>query len=230
MLARKNYIFLGLQAFATVGLLSGCIITNETTTSTSGPGGSAASTTTTATSTTGGEGGAGVGGGTTGAGGATACVGETGHGVVADCDNLNITPVSHGGAAASKCGPNFNEEPPGYGLCTNGFTIFNAGAATTLVECLALIGVQDECKTEPLQACIDKVYDDECEITSIKDDCQGFKAACGADPFDAAQCASDLNPFSDTGTKLLSECINATDVSVSCQKAYDDCYTQVFTF
>ena len=225
MLARKNYIFLGLQTFAAIGLLSGCIITTETT-GTTGAGGS--SSVTTAAATTGTEG-VGVGGGTTGTGGA-ACVGKTGDGLLIDCDDLNITPVSHGGAAASKCGPNVNEEPPGYGLCTRGFTIFNQGAATTLVKCLATIGVQDECKTDPLQVCVDQVYADQCEVVSIKESCEGFKTACGTDPFDAAQCAKDLNPFSDAGTKEIADCMNTAAPALTCQQAYDGCYTSVLTF
>jgi hypothetical protein len=233
MLARKNYILLGVQAFVAIGLLSGCII-NETTTGAAGTGGTSATTTTgtTATTGTGGDGGSGVGGGTTsttGTGG-SACIGETGKGVLADCDGLNITPVSHGGAAHSSCGATLDQDPPGYGLCTRGFTLFNPGAATTLVECLATIGVQDECNTEPLQVCIDKMFKEECDIASIATACEGIKSTCGADPFDAAKCAVDLNPFSDAGLNELSDCINATDPAVSCQKAYDDCYTQVFTF
>ncbi len=232
MLARKNYIFLGLQAFATIGLLSGCIIT-ETPTGTSGAGGTPVTTTATTgdvgSSVTTGQGGAGVGGGTTGTGGA-ACVGETGDGQVADCDDLNITPVSHGGAASSSCGPGLNEDPPGYGLCTRGFKIFNPGAATTLVKCLATIGVQDECKSDPLQVCIEKMFDAECEIASIKESCEGIKTTCGTDPFDAVQCAKDLNPFSDAGTTELTDCINGMPTSQTCQKAYDDCYTKVLTF
>jgi hypothetical protein len=229
MLARKNYIFLGIQAFATIGLLSGCIIT-ESPTGTTGAGGSPVTTTATT-----GEGGAGVGGGTTGTtgtggtGGAM-CVGETGNGQVADCDNLNITPANQGGGASSSCGPNLNEDPPGYGLCTRGFTLFNPGAATTLVKCLATIGVQDGCKLPPLQVCVDKMFNEQCEIASIKESCQGIKTVCGADPFDAMQCAKDLNPFSDAGTKELADCINKADPALTCQKAYDDCYTQVLTF
>lgn len=226
MLARKNNLFLGLQAFATIGVLSGCVIT-EAPASTTGVGGSSGVTTDAAATT--GVGGSGVGGGTTGAGGATACVGEKGDGLLADCDDLNITPVSHGGAASSSCGAGLNEDPPGYGLCTRGFEIFNPGAATTLVKCLATIGVQDECKTDPLQLCVEKMYDDECAVPSIKASCEGIAAAC-PNPFDAAKCTTDLNPFSDTGTKELADCINAADPKLTCQQAYDDCYTQLLTF
>lgn len=233
MLVRKNYVFLGIQAFVATGLLAGCVITESPTGST-GAGGTmtTATTTTTATTGTGGEGGSGVGGGTTtstGTGG-VACVGETGKGVVADCDNLNITPESHGGGASPICGPNLDEEPPGYVVCTRGFTLFNPGAATTLVECLATIGVESACKSDPLQACVDKMFADECVIPAITTTCDSIKTQCGADPFDAVQCGKDLNPFSDAGVMEISTCFNKVDPTISCQKAFDDCYTEVFTF
>jgi hypothetical protein len=138
--------------------------------------------------------------------------------------------VSHGGAASSSCGPGLNEDPPGYGVCTRGFKLFNPGAATTLVECLATIGVQDACKSAPLQVCVDKMFDDQCEIASIKTSCEGIKTACGVDPFDAAKCAKELNPFSDAGTMEIADCMNAAPMALTCQQAYDGCYTEVLTF
>jgi hypothetical protein len=230
MLARKNFILLGTQAFIAIGLLSGCVITSTPT----GSGGSSGVTTGT-TSGSGDVGGSGGGVGattaaTTGTGtgtGGGACIGEKGAAVIADCEKLNIAPAS---GASSSCGPNLNEAPPGYGLCKRGFEIFNAGATTTLVDCLATIGVQDECNTPPLQACVDKTFADECVVDSIGTACDGIKTTCGADPFDAVACAKDLNPFSDMGLTEVETCINMTDPAVACQKAYDDCYTQVLTF
>lgn len=229
MLARKDYIFLGAQAFVAIGLLAGCVVTT-------GPTGAGGSTVNTSDVTAGGDTTAstvvGVGGatsatsGTTGAGGG-ACVGETGTAVIAECDKLNIAPAA---GASSSCGPNMDEAPPGYGLCKRGFDLFNPGATTSLVDCLATIGVQDECHTDPLQACVDKMFANECVIASIGTSCDGIKTTCGADPFDSAKCATDLNPFSDMGLAELSTCINMTDPAVPCQKAYDDCYTQVLTF
>jgi hypothetical protein len=230
MLARKDYIFLGVQAFLAIGLLAGCVVTTGPT----GSGGTSGVTTSGSEATTG-VGGGGVGGatsattattGTAGTGGG-ACVGETGTAAIAECDKLNIAPAS---GASSSCGPNMDEAPPGYGLCKRGFDLFNPGATTTLVDCLATIGVQDECHTDPLQVCVDKMFKDECVIASIGTSCDGIKTTCGADPFDAAKCATDLNPFSDKGLAELSACINMTDPAVPCQKAYDDCYTQVLTF
>ncbi len=233
MLARKNYIFLGVQAFIAIGLLAGCVVTSSPTGS-GGSGGSSGVTTGhgAATATTGGDGGSGGGGvgggtsGTSGTGGA-ACVGETGAAVIADCEKLNIAPAS---GASSSCGVAMNEAPPGYGLCKRGFEIFNPGATTSLVDCLATIGVQDECHLPPLQVCVDKTFADECVIASIGTSCDGIKTTCGADPFDAATCAKDLNPFSDAGLAEMSACINKMDPAVACQKAFDECYTQVLTF
>jgi hypothetical protein len=227
MLARKNYILLGTQAFIAIGLLAGCVVTTGPT----GAGGSSGVTTGTSEATTA----TGVGGGTsattattaTSGTGGGACVGETGTGTIAECEKLNIAPAA---GASSSCGPNMDEAPPGYGLCKRGFDLFNPGAVTSLVDCLATIGVQDECKTDPLQACVDKMFKDECVIASVGTSCDGIKTTCGADPFDSAKCATDLNPFSDKGLTELSDCINMTDPAVACQKAYDDCYTQVLTF
>ena len=231
MLARKNYNFLGFQAFAAIGLLAGCVVTTGPT----GSGGSAGVTTGSSEATTGVGG---VGGATsatsatsattaTSGTGGGACVGESGTAAIAECDKLNIAPAS---GASSSCGANMNEAPPGYVLCKRGFDLFNPGATTSLVDCLATIGVQDECKTDPLQACVDKMFADECVLASIGTSCDGIKTTCGADPFDSAKCATDLNPFSDKGLAELSACINMMAPAVACQKAYDDCYTQVLTF
>lgn len=235
MLSRKNYNLFGVQAFVAIGLLSGCVVTS-TPTGTTGTGGSTP-TTTVGTGGESGEGGAGVGGGatttttttSTGTGG-DVCVGETGSGVIDDCDHLNITPPSHGGGASAICGPGLNEEPPGYGLCTRGFKIFNTGAATTLVDCLATIGVQDSCKDAPLLACIDKMYDSECVIPAIKVACGDIKTSCAASPFDEIQCTKDLNPLSEDGVIEFGNCMNNADPGLSCQEAYDACHAEVLSF
>ena len=111
--------------------------------------------------------------------------------MIADCEKLNIAPAS---GASSTCGVAVNEAPPGYGLCKRGFEIFNPGATTSLVDCLATIGVQDECHIPPLQVCVDKTFADECVIASIGMSCDGIKTTCGADPFDAATCARVRGP------------------------------------
>jgi hypothetical protein len=231
MLSRKNYVFLGFQAAVAIGLLSGCVITSSPTGS--GGSGGSSETTTVATTTTGSATTttAGVGGSTTttttsGTGG-SACVGETGTAVIADCDKINIAP---GAGAGSICGPKFDQPAPGYGLCKTSFDLFNPGAESTLVDCLAKIGVQDACKTDPLQACMDAMFADECVIPSIATSCGEIKTACANDPFDVAKCTADLNPFSDTGLTALSTCINMADPTLNCQQAYDGCYTELLTF
>lgn len=225
MLSRKNYIFLGIQASVAIGLLAGCVVTSGPT----GSGGTSettSTTVTTATTTTVGSGSSTSATTTSGTGG-TGCVGEDGKAVIGDCELLNIAPAS---GASSSCGPNLNEAPPGYGLCKRGFTLFNPGAVSNLVACLGTIGVQDECKTEPLQACVDAMFKEECVIASIVTSCDGIKMTCGTDPFDAAKCATDVNPFSDTGLMELADCINMADATLTCQAAYDGCYDQVLTF
>ncbi len=225
MLSRKNYILLGTQAFVAIGLLSGCVIT-EATSGSANTGGSATTVTVGAGGETG-EGGAGVGG--SGGTGGAACVGETGEGVVTDCNKLNITPESHGGAS-KLCGDAFDQDPPGYGLCTRGFELFTAGAASELVKCLATIGVQDACNVPPLDACIDKMYDALCVSADIKAACADIKSSCLADPLDDVQCAKDLNPLSQDGVMQFGKCMNDADATLNCQQAYDSCYGQVFSY
>jgi hypothetical protein len=224
MLSRKNYILLGTQAFVAIGLLSGCIVT-ETTSGSANTGGRA--TVTVGVGGESGEGGAGVGG--SGGFGGGGCVGETGDSVVADCDKLNITPPSHGGGS-KLCGDAFDQEPPGYGLCTLGFQIFTAGASSVLVPCLATIGVQDACNQPPLDACIDEMYNALCASEAIATACGDIKTSCGADPLDAVQCAKDLNPLSETGVMVFGKCMNDADPNLNCQEAYNACYAQVFSY
>jgi hypothetical protein len=238
MLARKFGVFFGLVAFTGAAALEACVITEGPTGSTGSGGATSAATTDAATTGTGSTTATtGVGGGTattaatTGTGtGGSACIGDMGKGVVGDCDKMNITPSSHGGGAASICGMNLDEDPPGYGLCTRGFTIFTTGAATDLQTCLAAIGVQDECKTDPLQVCVDTMFKDACISADIQTSCDGIKTTCGTDPFDSAKCAKDMNPFSNAGLMEVETCINMTDPSVACQKAYDDCYATTMSF
>ena len=233
MLSRKNYISLGVQASVAIGLLSGCVITSTPTGTGAGAGGESATATTTATTTTTTTTTTTVGSSTsastsgTGGTGGSGCVGQEGNAVIGDCELLNIAPAS---GASSSCGPNLDEPPPGYGLCKRGFDLFNPGAVTNLVGCLAKIGVQDECKTDPLQACVDSMFTQECLIASIATSCDQIKMTCAPDPFDAAKCSGDLNPFSDAGLNELASCMNTADVTLTCQAAYDGCYTEIFTF
>lgn len=227
MLSRKNYILLGSQAAIAIGLLSGCVIT-ETTSGSSNTGGTNPSTTVGVGGESAEGGAGGGGGGTTGTGGST-CVGEDGENVVSDCNKLNITPPSQGGGS-KLCGPNFDENPPGYQLCTRGFEIFTAGASSVLVKCLATIGVQDACNQPPLDACIDTMYDALCVSEAIKTACGDIKESCGADPLDAVQCGKDLNPLSETGVMMFGKCMNDADPTLNCQQAYDTCYGEIFSY
>lgn len=122
---------------------------------------------------------------------------------------MNITPVSHGGAASSSCGNTSIKTPPGYLVCVHGFSIFTSGAAGDLQDCLALIGVQDQCTDEKWQACIDAMYANVCASQDIVNTCADIANACGADPLDKAQCADDLNPFSNEGLQQFQDCFNA---------------------
>ena len=206
----------------------------STTTGAGGQGGGGATTVTSTATGNGGSGGVGGQGGASTAATSTStggvmCVGETGTGVIADCDQLNITPPSHGGPS-KLCGDAFDKDPPGYGLCTRGFGIFTTGAASSLVQCLATIGVQDACNLPPLDACIDTMYAALCESAAIKADCGDIKASCGADPLDAVQCAKDLIPLNEAGVMQFGKCMNDADPSLLCQQAYDACYAQVFNF
>lgn len=225
MLARNLFAFFGLGAVFTASLLGGCIIKTEPTGAGGSGGETSASTTTTTTTTTTGTGGDVTGGGGTGGGD---CVGVDGPHKVADCDTMNITPVSHGGAASSSCGDTLDQDPPGYLVCVHAFSIFTSGAASDLQDCLALIGVQDECTDEKWQACIDAMYADACPSTEIVSACADIANTCGADPLDTKQCATDLNPFSNDGLQAFQDCFNAHS-NDTCQVAYDACITEVLT-
>jgi hypothetical protein len=221
-----------LTALGCTALLMGACIIKSTTTDDD------THTTTTTTTTPTGEGGSGgsvVTGGSggtggqisTGGSGGVSCVDATGSGVTAAaCDEMNITPVAHGGQAMG-CGPNYDEDGPGYVVCVRGFEIYTAGQAEDLQACLALIGVEDTCDEAVATACVEQMYNDACPRQDIVDACAGIQTQCGADPFDAEQCAADLNPFSDAGLDEMTACINSQPVEMSCQDAYDACIQTV---
>jgi len=212
-------------------LMGACIIkstttdddthTTTTTTTPTGEGGSGGSI------ATGGSGGVGGEISTGGSGGAS-CVDATGSGMtVAACDQMNITPETHGGAATGCVAPNYDQDPPGYLVCVRGFEIYNDGQVEDLQACLASIGVQDACDEALATGCVDQMYNDACPRQEIVDACNTMQAQCDPDPFDAAQCAGDLNPFSDAGLTELTDCINNADPGLTCQEAYDLCFQTV---
>jgi hypothetical protein len=226
LLPRLFPVFIGPAIFSAV-VLSGCVIV-------AGSGGGSNGSD---SSGVGGSGGGGFGGedgaattvtsSSSGTGGA--CVGSDGLGVVADCEELNIAPAQ---GATKQCGPNKDELPPGYNLCVRGYTLFTTGTADELQECLAQIGVQNECDIEPVTVCVDQIFADACDTQEIADNCKGIAAQCPAgEAFNVAQCTDQLRPFSNAGLQELINCFNDTDPNqVTCQQAYDGCYDQVFTF
>jgi hypothetical protein len=153
---------------------------------------------------------------------------EAGSGMTVDaCDDMYITPPPEG--AAMLCGVEFDQPPPGYLVCQRGFEIYTAGQSEDLQLCLADIGVAEACEEEPVLLCIEGMYLAACERPSIIDLCDGFATDCDPDPFDAAQCKVDLNPFGDDGLIELTDCINAAAPELSCQDAYDQCFYDVVT-
>lgn len=219
-------VFVGPAVFSAV-VLSGCVIV-------SGPGSSNGS----GSNGSGSSGGGGFGGGDDGAtttvassssGTGGLCVGSDGVGVVADCEDLNIAPAQ---GATKQCGPDKNELPPGYNLCVRGYTLFTTGTADELQECLAQVGVQNQCDIEPVTTCVDQIFADACDTQEIADNCSSIAEQCPVgEAFDVAQCTDQLRPFSNAGLQELINCFNGTDPNkVTCQQAYDGCYDQVFTF
>jgi hypothetical protein len=206
-------------------LLGACIIKSTTTTDDD------THTTTTHTTSQGAggsvpTGGSGGIGGEIPTGGSTSCVDATGTGVsVSACDDMNITPPPQG--QSMLCGQNYDQPPPGYLVCQLGFGIYTAGQAEDLAACLAQIGVEDACTEELVVACVDQTYNDACTQQDVIDYCDGIATTCEPDPFDAGQCASDLNPFGQAGLSEINDCINNADPNLTCQEAYDLCFQTV---
>jgi hypothetical protein len=226
----------GLGGALIAAALAGCTITSVDNSTGSG-GGSSTSVTADATTTTssgdggGGEGGAG-GGGAGGSGGGETCAGDEGTGkTVAECDDMNITPASHGGGAASICNPEGGtdgaEDPWGYGACLQAFAVYTAGSAEVMLACLSQISVApaDACDIEQVVACVDEVYAKACDSQRAAGACQAFKDLCGDDPFDLAGCTEDLKPFSDAGVQVWADCLNENP-SDPCQQVHDDCFAK----
>jgi hypothetical protein len=209
-------------------LAGACVITSTTTNDTStttthtneGAGGSIPA---------GGAGGTGgqISAGGAGGGGGAACVSATGTGVTtAACEDMNITPPPNGQSMLCVA-PDYDQPPPGYLVCNRGFEIYTAGQAEDLQACLAQIGVQDACDEALVLACIDQMYNDGCIQADVVTYCTGIATACDPDPFDADQCAADLNPFGEAGLAELTTCFNDADPTLTCQQAYDTCFTTV---
>ncbi|MGK4001292.1 hypothetical protein WMF31_01605 [Sorangium sp. So ce1036] len=248
MLARHRHRFLALTLALPAAIHAGCVVraadTDNDVEQTTGPG------VTSTTSTTGGgyggdggydgEGGYGGDGGYDGEGGQGGDGGQGGEGgqdgacvpewdgdlTVEACDELNISPAQ---GATRQCGDTRDEDPIGYRLCTRGFAIFGPGHAADLVDCLSDIGVQDACDQAPAEACLNRMYANACTGQAAAT-CDAIVVGCNSQPFDVDQCERQLNPLSDAGVDELVGCINETDLNVSCQQAYDDCYRYVMSF
>jgi hypothetical protein len=174
-------------------------------------------TTTTATTGTGGSGGG--------------CVSHDGTGVTeAACDEMNITPVSHGGTA-TLCQD--DSEPLGHDVCHIGFGIWTAGAFEVYQACAAEIGVEpaNACDEAQVVACLNEMYDSVCVQTGIGDACQAIDDFCEGvedSTFDVAVCSADLNPFSDAGLQKYEDCFNANP-NITCAEAHELCFAEVQT-
>ncbi|MBI4703844.1 MAG: hypothetical protein HY744_22265 [Deltaproteobacteria bacterium] len=221
-------------AGSTLVLCAGCIIKSSTTNEEPQKTTSTSSSSTSSGSGAAGAGGAGEGGaaqggaGQGGGGGGPTCVSETGAGKTDAelCDSMNITPPAHGGGS-KLCGPNFDQDPVGHAVCHAYHGIYAAGPWEHLAACLAEIGVQDACDDKPVLDCVSDMYATACQRPAIKEACEDWAKACADDPFDVDKCATDLNPFSDSGLGELTDCINSAAEGLSCQEAYDGCFESV---
>lgn len=197
------------------------------------------SSTTSATTGGGGEGGAGGSGagvgGSGGSGGGVSCVGIDGTGLdVKSCDNMNITPSSEGGAAASICDDNGGisgmNPPPGYGACQHGFEVFNKGPAEYFQKCLAEIGVEpaNACAFEPVQKCSNNLFAITCTVEETTKKCEALEDVCqqNGQTLDVAGCAANLAPFNTKALGDYEDCFNNADVSLTCQQAHDKCFLE----
>lgn len=231
---------IALSLLASACLFAGCVITDgnidddEDPTSTTTATTSSSTTGTTGGGGEGGAGGSGAGvGGSGGSGGGVSCVGIDGTGLDAkSCDNMNITPTSAGGSAASICddmgGISGMNPPPGYGACQHGFEVFNPGPAEYFQKCLAKIGVEpaNACAFEPLQKCVNDMYAITCAVEETTKRCETLAGACmmAGQNFDAAGCAFDLAPFNTKALSDYEDCFNAADPMLTCEQAHQQCF------
>ncbi len=216
-----------------VGLWAGCTVKEVDTNNQSGSTTGGNTTSTTSSSSGGGEGGGSTTSTTTGnggSGGGAGCVGEAGTGqTAAACDTMLITPSSQGGPASSNCGPNMDEDPPGYGACLLAFDLYTEGSFENFQACLALITVEpvNACDINQVSDCVTKVYDEACDSADVAAVCDGLGTGCATDPFDVAKCKDDLRPFSNAGLQIYADCFNGKPIDVTCQDAHDQCFAEI---
>ncbi len=196
-------------------------------------------------STSGGYGAGGAGGSTgtvpQGAGGATSSSATTGSGMGTPSSSASAGsgagPTCTAGngtgenanlcewlsAANTKCG---GAQPLAYGTCKRGFAIFKGASAEELYNCLDATPQAAACEADPVQKCIDRMYDDACPDASIAATCNEWASVCGkaGQALDAKRCALDLNPFNAAAMDAMVVCMNKA--SGTCQQAYDACFDQ----
>ncbi len=228
MLARHRHSFLALTLILPA-LYGGCVVATEDTDNdvdqTTSSGVSTSSSTGGGDGGEGGQGGAGGDGGEGGQGGSGACIeAEDAAVAVADCEELNIAPAQ---GATSQCGDTGDQVPFGYAVCKRAFTIYAESHVEDLLDCLSDIGVERACDDPPVNACVERMYDNACTGQSVGD-CDLIASSCGTDPFDTAKCAAQLNPISEAGYTELVECMN-DNLDVTCQQAYDECLVEVIS-
>jgi hypothetical protein len=234
----------GFSLVAMAALQSGCVITLV-----DGPGresdGSDIYEDDWTTTTSGGNYGAGGAGGSTGtnpmgAGGSTVTTGSGMGSPASSSSSASGGPSCVGGsgtgekaticewlpAANANCG---GAQPLGYGTCKRGFAIFKPASAEQLFDCLDAVPESAACDYEPVQKCIDRMYDDACPDAGIAATCKEWSAVCGqaGQPLDATRCTLDLNPFNAAAMNAMVECMNKT--SGTCQQAYDNCFDQALS-
>jgi hypothetical protein len=240
----RIYASIALSLLTTTCLFTGCVIRGGEGTLDDDETPTTTTTTTSSSATTGGGGEGGTGGtgagvgGSGGGGGGSACVGVDGpKGLdVKSCDNMNITPVSEGGSAASICddmgGSGGTNPPPGYAACQHGFDVFNGGPAEHFQACLAKITVEpaNACSFMHVQACVDGMYAATCEVKETTDLCDAIGQACAAanppQAFDIPGCAAELKPFNQKALTAYSDCFDAQPENVACQAAHDQCFVE----
>lgn len=244
---RVNFAVFISSFVAVAALTSGCVIVGGTNNNNSGGsggqggagvGGSGSSSSAgTGGQGQGGQGGGGGGAGVGGAGGSGGgCVKpEDGSSDALACDAMNITPTSAGGTAKSVCddmgGTNGAFDPPGYGGCKHGFTVFTHGAANTLQDCLATIAGDPAtaCALKPVSDCFFEASIKACPSQISADTCDKIGTACSGagQAFDPAACLIQLNPMLDAAIATLVDQFNNADPSLSCQDAFDQAYSNV---
>ena len=205
----------------------GCTIkevdpSDDRTTSNAASSSSSGSTTTTSGSGSGSSSSGGAGGSS------PECVGVEGVGLPQEaCNMMAITPEEFGGAAASNCGEDSMQPPPGHALCLTAFDVFTPGSFQNLQACLDTIGVEpaNACDEDQVFDCLDKMYAEACSQPEMDVVCAEFADSCAMakQSFAIAQCSEDLAPLSQFGLEVYEDCVNDAPEEQTCQQAHNEC-------